>query len=637
MPVTVASSKHPSTSAATSSSAHFPAAVIGALGIVFGNIGTSPLYAFRVAFDPVYGLTPERANVLALLSMIVWSMMIIVTLKYVIILLRFDHRGEGGVLALLSRCTHELQARPRLRWVITILGALAVSFYFADAVITPAITLLSAVEGLAVIDRELDVFIVPVVLVLLIVLFAVQRRATGRVAVRFGPVMAIWFIAIAAAGIDQILRHPQILLALDPRLAWSFMLGQPGAAFLAAGAVFLCMTGAEALYADLGQFGVRPVRTGWFALVFPALLLNYFGQGALVLHDPQAIGNPFFLLIPESMRLPMVALACLAAAIAAQATITGTFLATQQASRLNFLPRLRVVHISEARQGRVHVPAVNAVLLVLGLVLVISFGSSAALAPAYGIAIAADLMLASLILVIALPFFQAMRSRLLWPLFLLFFILEAVFLVARVQWLSAGGWFPVLLAILLFIVLTTWRRGTDILRLRKDMQLKANRDGYRLDLSGVPRVPGSALFFSPSLQGWPSSFVQNLKHNKVMHEQTIFLTVVFDDAPRVFDNERIEVMRSGDGIVRVVAHFGFRENPRIDGVLRELARKGVVCTLHDTSFFTSRPTLVSVSRRGLFSWRRSLFGWLLRNSTSVANYFGLPPDRVVELGTQVAV
>lgn len=614
-----------------------PAAVVGALGIVFGNIGTSPLYALRMAFDPVYGLEPDPANVLALLSMIVWSMTIIVTLKYVTILPRFDHRGEGGVLALLSHCTHELQAKPRLRWVVTVLGALAVSFFFGDVVMTPAITLLSAAEGLSIIDRDLDGFVVPLVLLVLIALSATQRRNTGHVAARFGPVMALWFVAIAVAGIAQIVRHPQVLLALDPRQAWFFLLNQPGLAFVAAGAVFLCMTGAEALYADLGRFGVRPVRAAWLVFVFPALLLSYFGQGALLLHDPQAIRNPFFLLVPADLRLPMVVLACLAAVIAAQATITAAFFATQQASRLNFLPRLRVVHVSDAQQGKVYVPVVNTALLLLGFILVIGFGSSAALAPAYGIAIAGDLMLTSLIVVVSLPFFAAARVRMLWLLFFVFFLLEAVFFAARATWIQAGGWFPVGLAILLFIVLTTWRRGTDILRLRKDMQLKANRDGYRLDLSGVPRVPGSALFFSPSLQGWPSSFVQNLKHNKIMHEQTIFLTVVFDDAPRVFDNERIEVMRSGDGIVRVVAHFGFRENPRIDGVLRELARKDVVCTLHDTSFFTSRPTLVSVSRRGLFSWRRSLFGWLLRNSTSVANYFGLPPDRVVELGTQVAV
>jgi len=614
-----------------------PTAVVGALGVVFGDIGTSPLYAFKVAFDPDRGLDLTQANVFALLSMIFWSVMIIVSLKYVTIMLRFDNRGEGGVLALLSHCTHALRTRPRLSWLVTILGAFAVSLFYGDAVITPAISVLSAVEGLAVAEPELDVVVLPIAVAILVALFAIQRRGTGHVGARFGPIMALWFVAIAVAGVNSILRHPQVLLALDPRFAWALIFDQPALAFVAAGAVFLCMTGAEALYADMGHFGARPIRVGWFVLVLPALMLNYFGQGALVLVDPQAIRNPFYLLVPEGLLLPAVVLATLATVIASQATIAGAFSASQQASRLNFLPRLRVLHTSDAEQGQVYIPLVNWLLLALVLALVVGFRSSDALASAYGIAVAGDLTFTSIMMLIALPAFADRRVRALWPLFALFVLLEASFFAANAVKIPSGGWFPLLLAAIMFTILTTWRRGMEILRLRKDMRPKASPDGYQIDLSQIPRVPGAALFFSSTPQGWPSSFLHNLKHNKVLHEQTIFLTVVFDEAPRVLDDERVEVMRSPDGIVRVVAHFGFRENPRVDGVLRLIARKGVVCTLHETSFFTSKPTLVSVSRRGLFGWRRSLFGWLLRNSTSVANYFGLPPDRVVELGAQVAI
>lgn len=614
-----------------------PATVVGALGVVFGDIGTSPLYAFKVAFNPDYGLELTPANVFALLSMIFWSVMIVVSLKYVTIMLRFDNRGEGGVLALLSHCMHALRDRPRVGWVVTILGAFAVSLFYGDAVITPAISVLSAVEGLAVVEPELNVVVLPIAVAILVALFAIQRRGSGRIGARFGPVMMVWFLVIAAVGLHSLVRNPQVLVALDPRFAWNFIIEQPALAFIAAGAVFLCMTGVEALYADMGHFGARPIRIGWFVLVLPALMLNYFGQGALVLLDPQAIRNPFYLLAPEGLLLPMVGLATAATVIASQATIAGAFSATQQASRLNFLPRLRVLHTSDLAQGQVYIPVVNGLLLALVLGLVVGFRSSDALAAAYGIAVAGDLLLTSVMMLIALPFFADARARSLWPLFAAFAVIEASFFAANATKIPSGGWFPLLLAAFLFVVLTTWRRGLEILRLRKGMQPRADRVGYPIDLSGIQRVPGSAVFFSSTPEGWPTAFLHNLKHNKVMHEQTVFLTVLFDDAPRVLDDERVEVMRTGDGIVRVVAHFGFREDPRIDGVLRQIARKGVVCTLHDTSFFTSKPTLVSVSRRGLFGWRRSLFGWLLRNSTSAANYFGLPPNRVVELGTQVAI
>ena len=619
----------------SSSRSGLPAVALAALGVVYGDIGTSPLYAFKEAFDAEHGLPLTTANVFAVLSMIFWAVTIVVSLKHVLIMLRFDNRGEGGVLALLSYCAYQLRERPRLLWVVTMLGAFAVSLFYGDAVITPAISVLSAVEGIAIAAPALDVLVLPIAIGIIVGLFLMQARGTAAVGAFFGPVMVVWFLSLAAVGVASIAHNPSVLFALDPRYALKLIVEQPGLAFVAASAVFLCVTGAEALYADMGHFGRRPVQAAWFALVLPALTLNYFGQGALVLRDPSAARNPFFLLAPDALLVPLIALATMATVIASQATISGAFSATQQASRLNFLPRLRVLHTSDRAQGQIYIPAVNWLLMVLVVALVLGFRSSNALASAYGIAVSGDLLLGSVMMLLVLPFVK--NLRMLWPLFVLFAVLELAFFTANAVKLQHGGWFPLLLALLVFTVLTTWRRGLDIMRARKEAGPKASLDGLTLDLADVSRVPGSAVFFSSSRGGCPSSFLHNLKHNKVVHEQTVFLTVEFDDVPRVPDDERIEVMRGTNAIVRVIAHFGYRENPDIDLVLRLAGRKGVVCTIDETSFFTSKPTLVSVTRRGVFGWRRSLFGWMLQNSTSVAKYFNLPPNRVVELGTQVGI
>ena len=613
------------------------AVTLAALGVVYGDIGTSPLYAFKEAFGGTHALPLTEGNVFAVLSMIFWAVTIIVSLKYVSIMLRFDHRGDGGVLALLSYCAQQVRERPRLLWLVTVLGAFAVSLFYGDAVITPAISVLSAVEGIVVFAPGLEILVVPIALGVILGLFLIQRRGTAAVGAFFGPVMLGWFVALAGLGIASIVQNPSVLQALDPRYALKLIIEQPGLAFLAASAVFLCMTGAEALYADMGHFGRRPVQIAWFALVLPSLTLNYFGQGALVLRDPEAARNPFYMLAPEPLLLPLIVLATAATVIASQATISGAFSATQQASRLNFLPRLRVLHTSDVAQGQIYIPAVNWLLLVLVLGLVLGFRSSGALASAYGIAVSGDLLITSLMMLIVLPLIADARLRWLWPLFLLCVVLEGSFFAANAAKLLHGGWFPIVLALLVFTVLTTWRRGIEIMRARKQAAPNAVRDGLSLDIADVPRVPGAAVFFSSSAGGCPSAFLHNLKHNRIVHEQTAFLTVQFDEGPRVADDERIEVMRGANGIVRITAHFGYREQPDVDRVLRLAARKGVACPVGETSFFTSKPTLVSVSRRGLFGWRRSLFGWMLQNSTSVARYFELPPDRVVELGTQVAI
>ena len=615
-----------------------PAIALAALGVVFADIGTSPLYAFREAFRSGWGIPLTPGNVYAVLSMIFWSVMLIVSFKYVTIMLRFDNRGEGGVLALLSWCMHRLRSRPRLLWLGTILGILAVSLFYGDAVITPAISVLSAVEGLAVARPELAPFVLPVALAIVVGVFLIQRGGTDAIGALFGPLMLAWFATLAITGGLSVAQTPEVLWALDPRYALGFVYAYPGLAFVAAGAVFLCVTGVEALYADMGRFGPRPVRLTWFAIVLPALTLNYFGQGALVLRNPGAVHNPFFLLVPEEFVLPLTAISIAAAVIASLAVISGAFSATQQASRMNFLPRLRVFQKSRTQKGRIYIPVVNWLMLLLVVFLMLEFGDSGSLAAAYGIAVAGDLLLASVLMLITLPRVKGSKAlRWLWLPFALFALVEAAFFAANATKVVGGGWFPLALALAAFTVLTTWRRGTEIVRAKKSAGPRNAVDGLAMDLSGIQRVPGVAVFFSSSSSRCPSSFLHNLKHNNVVHETTIFLTVEFEDVPSVPEAERVQIMRGPNGIIRLSAHLGYREDPDIQGIMRLAARKGLVFKVDETSFFTSKPTVVSVSQRGLFGWRRSLFGWMLQNSTSVANYFRLPADRVIELGTQVAI
>lgn len=614
-----------------------PALTLTALGIVFGDIGTSPLYAFKEAFGAKHGIPLQAENVFAVLSMMFWTVTIIVSLKYVWIMLRFDNRGEGGVLALVANVMQVVRDKPVLLWLVTVFGAFSVSLFYGDAVITPAISVLSAVEGISVAAPALESAVVPITIAILVGLFMMQSRGTASIGTLFGPVMIVWFATIAILGIVSIVQYPHILQALDPRFALMFIVDSPGLAFVAIAAVFLCLTGAEAMYGDLGHFGPKPIRLAWFVMVFPCLMLNYFGQGALVLRQPEAVKNPFYLLAPEWLLLPLIGLATFATVIASQATISGAFSATQQASRLNFLPRLRVRHTSETAQGQIYIPMINWILLALVLILVVSFRSSDNLASAYGIAVAGDLFLTSVIMLIGLPFMIGRKLRRYWPLFVALALLEGVLLAANASKIMDGGWFPLLLATVVFTILTTWRRGMDIMRAKKDSGASVTVDGLTLDLSDIHRVPGAAVFFTSSDMGCPSAFLHNLKHNKIVHETTVFLTVNFDEIPRVPDSERVQVIRGSNGLIRLVAHFGFREDPDIATVLRHASRKGLELEVESTSFFTSKPTVISVSRRGLFGWRRSLFGWMLQNSASVANYFGLPPNRVIELGAQVGI
>jgi KUP system potassium uptake protein len=609
--------------------------VLAALGIVFGDIGTSPLYAFKEAFAQGR-LAPGPDAVHAVLSMIFWAVMLIVSAKYVSVMIRFDHRGEGGVLALMARAHASTVGRPRLAAVIGLIGIFAASLFFGDAIITPAISVLSAVEGIEVAAPGLSHWVVPLAVLILVALFAIQRRGTERVGRLFGPVMVLWFLTIAALGLSSIAQSPEILWALLPHHAFSFMREQPLAAFGILSAVFLAITGAEAMFADLGHFGQSPIRTGWFVLVLPCLTFNYLGQGALVLRDASAVRNPFFLLAPEPLLLPLILLATLATVIAAQATISGAFSVTQQASRLNYLPRFKVHYTSETSRGQIYIPVVNWLLLAAVLFLVVEFRSSSELAAAYGLAVSGDLLIGSVLLAIGVVFG---RPRRIWLLALIavFMIVELMFFLSNLSKFMEGGWLPLLVALLMFSVLTTWKRGTELIRARKDASPASRADGAPVDLAALTRVPGTAVFFSSGGHGYPTSFLHNLKHNQVMHETVIFLTVDFLEQPRLADSARLEIERTPRGPIRVVVRFGFREAVNLRKAFTLLRQRGLLVDYDQTSFFASKPVLVSVSRRGLFSWRRSLFAWLLQNSTSTARYFNLPPNRVVELGTQIAV
>ncbi len=610
---------------------------LAALGVVYGDIGTSPLYAFKVAFSGSHALPVSEQNVFAVLSMMFWAITLIVSVKYVTLMLRYDHRGEGGVLALLSFALRSVKERGAVCTAIVILGAFAASLFYGDAIITPAISVLSAVEGLSVATPRFEHWIVPIAIALLVGLFVVQQRGTARIGRVFGPVMACWFLVLALLGVISIVETPGILAALNPGHAVRFAYEQPALAFLALGAVFLCLTGAEALYADMGHFGRIPVRIAWYGLVFPSLMLNYFGQGALVLRSPEAAKNPFYLLAPEPLLLPMVILATCATIIASQATISAAYSVTQQASRLNFLPRLRVLHTSDIAQGQIYVPLVNWLMLLGVVSLVLGFGSSSALAGAYGIAVNGDMIIGSLLLIIVLI---AMPGRVKFgvlPALAVFISIEAAFLSSTLTKIVDGGWFPLVLAIAIFTVLSTWRRGVELLQAKGAAQSEARAGKARSALAAAVRVPRTGVFFSARRTGYPSAFLHNLTHNMVVHEKTVFVTVEFIDAPYVDDEERLDIERLADGTLRLIVIFGFREDPDIAKILRLAARRGVRMDPEQTSFFTSKADVVSVSKPKGLGLRRKLFIWMLQNSTTVADYLRLPPDRVVELRVQVGV
>jgi KUP system potassium uptake protein len=611
---------------------------MGALGVVYGDIGTSPLYAFKEAFSGPHALPLTEANVLAVLSMIFWALTLVASLKYVWFVLNFSNEGEGGILALLALASRVTRDNPRLTVVTATLGVFGASLFYGDAVITPAISVLSAVEGISVVTPAFEHWVVPVTMGVLIGLFWIQARGTGAVGKLFGPVMVLWFGVLAVLGVASIAQTPSVLAALDPRHALNFGVHHPLLSVFALGAVFLTMTGAEALYADKGHFGARPIRLAWFGFAFPALMLNYLGQGALILRQPEAATNPFYFLAPPGMLIPLVILATAATVIASQATISGAFSMTLQASRLGYLPRLAVRHTSETERGQIYLPAVNWTMLVLVLLLVLGFESSSALAAAYGIAVSGTMLLTTSIIVIVI-FHRPGRPN---PLFVAMLaaigLVEFVFFLANTVKFAAGGWFPLAMGVLIFTALSTWKRAEGALAARARGLRVPIEKFSTLAGASVPRVPGTAIYMSPDPGCVPSAFLHNLKHNKVLHERIVFLAVADDDTPRLRDAERtwVQVMERGS-VYQAQLRYGFMEHPDVTKGLKLLRNHGLSFDPADTTFFLDKSMIARAARPGRLAWRRELFRWMQRNSPSPAEYFNLMPDRVIEIGTRISL
>ncbi len=611
------------------------AALIGVLGIVYGDIGTSPLYALRASLLHFSADGIERWEILGLLSLIIWSLLLTVTVKYVMFMLRADNRGEGGILALMALAQRQARS-DRGRWLVALVGIAGASLFFGDGIITPAISVLSAVEGLKVISPAFEDAVVPIALGILLALFLVQWRGTGSMGRIFGPICALWFITIGLLGLIEVVRQPQVLVALSPFYAIQFCLHYHLAAFIALGAVVLAVTGAEALYADMGHFGRKPIQLAWVALVLPALALNYFGQGALLLSDPEAIENPFFLLAPEWARLPLVVLATLATIIASQAMISGAFSIARQCVQMGFLPRLTVLHTSETEQGQIYLPQVNMLLLIGVVILVLEFKNSDSLAAAYGLAVTGTFVCTSCL---ALLVFRRVYGWS-WPLVIGVFgpllLLDLAFFFATALKIPEGGYVPLILGIMTFTLMLTWRRGRDLLfaRFRQD-SLPLKSYIARLPQSRTIRVPGIAVFMTGQADFLPAALLHNLKHNKVLHERVLFVTVLNEDVPRV--EERREVTELAPGIHRVILRYGFLESPHVPRELEALRDIGIPFESMQASYFLGRETVVAAAVPKMPRWRQWLFTLMSRNALPATEFFRIPSDRVVELGVRVAI
>ncbi|WP_336959938.1 potassium transporter Kup [Sphingobium aquiterrae] len=609
---------------------------LGALGVVFGDIGTSPLYALKESFIGHHPLAVDPAHIFGVLSLIFWTMTLIVTVKYVFIILRADNEGEGGSMALLALISRSLG---KSRWtpLISMLGVIATALFYGDAIITPAISVLSAVEGLTVVNTGFAPFIMPIAIGILVGLFVIQSHGTARVGALFGPVMVLYFLVIAVLGIISIVANPQILAIVNPLWAARFFMIDPRLAFLALGSVVLAVTGAEALYADMGHFGRRAISISWLYVAFPCLMLNYMGQGAMLLGHPAAVENPFFLLAPEWARLPLVILATIATVIASQAVISGAFSVTQQAVQLGFLPRIKFTHTSATAAGQIYSPAVNWSLLVLVILLTLGFGSSSNLAAAYGIAVTGTMFITACMLGVLT--FAVWR----WHPFVAgtvtgaFLVIDGFYFASNATKIPDGGWFPLLVAAVAFTLLTTWATGRRIMRQHME------NDAMDLDLfitsttRSLPRVEGVAIFLSSTAEGVPPALLHNVKHNKVLHERVIILTVVAERVPVVRRDARIRVVDCGAGFYRMFLHHGFMEEVDIPAAMKACNQCGGPLQVMGTSYFLSRQTLIPSRRPGMAIWREKLFAWMVRNAQSPMEFFKLPTNRVVELGSQLEI
>jgi KUP system potassium uptake protein len=612
------------------------ALILTALGVVFGDIGTSPLYALRVSLVE-FGEVSERA-VFGVLSLITWALLLVVTLKYVLVIMRADNRGEGGILAVMAMTLRTRNGTPRIRGAIMLMGMIGVALFYGDAMITPAISVLSAVEGLKIATPVFEPYVVPISLGLLIALFAVQSQGTARVGASFGPIIIVWFVVLAVLGVIQIAGMPRILWALSPHHGIELFLISPWHAFGLLGAVFLAVTGAEALFADMGHFGRAPIRIGWLYLVLPALLLNYLGQGALVLSDPDALENPFFRLVPDWALLPMVALAAAATIIASQAVISGAFSVTRQAVQLGYLPRLTIRHTSEEEIGQIYVPAVNHFLLAAVVILVVGFRSSENLGYAYGIAVSGTMAVTTVLAYLCIGKVTGWRPAVVVPMFALFLVVDLAFFGANLLKFLQGGWLPLLVAFIIVAVMGTWWRGRRILaelRGRDALALDTFLAGLRPDRP--QRVPGTAIFLTARLDQVPGALLHSLKHYKVLHERVVLMTVRTEDEPSVADEERLEVNDLGKGFYTISARFGFMEQPNVLRALALCRAEGLGFELMETSFFVGRETLRAARKSPMHRWRQRLFIILSNNALNPTSFFRIPPNRVIEVGGHVEV
>ena len=624
-----------STSGSKDRSSRLVLLCLASLGIVYGDIGTSPLYALRECFYGLHGIAPDQANVLGVLSLILWSLLLIISIKYLILILRADNRGEGGILAL-ATLVGDVVKKGRFLFLLGLFGA---ALLYADGMITPAISVMGAVEGLHVATPFFDPYVVPIAIAIMIGLFFFQSHGTTLVGRVFGPVIILWFLSIGLLGVAQILRAPEVLGAINPVHGFEFFFNNGARGFVVLGAVFLAITGGEALYADIGHFGTKPIRLTWFAVVLPALTLNYFGQGALLLNEPEAAMNPFFRMVPSWALYPMVILATAAAVIASQAIISGAFSLTMQAIQLGYIPRLKVKYTSARVIGQIYVPTVNWLLMLSCIGLVLGFGSSSNLAAAYGVAITTTMLITTIL------FYVVATRRWHWPtatalpVAAFFITIDLSFFAANMLKVAHGGWFPLLVSGCILFLMLTWRKGRRVLRSRlSDICIPLESLLPDLKSNSIRRVPGTAIYMSANKVGTPLALLHNLKHNKVLHEQVVLLTVRTEEVPFLVNvRDRVALEKLENGIWRAQVHFGFIEKPDVPAALERVKEAGLRFDPMRTTYFIGRETILATRKLGLSSWRGSIFAWMTRNAGDVTSYFCLPPNGVVELGARVEV
>ena len=616
-----------------------PALTLAAMGVVFGDIGTSPLYALKECFSPEHGIPFSHDAVLGVISMVFWAFLIVVSLKYVLFVMRANNHGEGGILALMAMALRTAPTNSKRALVIMMLGVFGACMFYGDAVITPAISVLSAVEGLEIVSPNFTKYVIPITIGILVALFFLQKTGTAVVGVLFGPIMVIWFLVLGAMGIYNIIDHPNILFAVNPMYGVNFMLDHSLQAFIVLGAVFLVLTGAEALYADMGHFGIRPIQYAWFFITMPCLLINYFGQGAMLLSNPHTIENPFFLMVPEAYTFTLVILATLATVIASQAVISGAYSMTSQAILLGFVPRMKITYTSEKEVGQIYMPSINWILLVIVVAVVLAFKQSSNLAAAYGIAVTTTMVITTLLAAIVMRVVWKWNAFIVAAVITLFLLVDIAFFMANALKIAEGGWFPLLLGALCFLLLMTWYQGRKLLR------EKAAEGGIPLEsfvksllMSPPTRVSGTAVFLTSHVDYVPVAMLHNLKHNQVLHQRVIFLKISVWDVPYVQDQDRLNLKNMDGGIYLVRAMYGFKETPDVNHILDLLdTQHQIKCDLMETSFFLARDTVVPSAIPGMAMWRERLFAWMYQNAAKPSDFFQIPTNRVVELGAKIEI